>query len=365
VVIDAGIHHHWADDAEVLAYMPSGWREYLTQPARLPGKAKAMPLVPTFPYRRPGGDTLPGADATRYETVRDQVLDGLDRAVLVHGPGALAPARTNPYLATITARAINDWTRERWLDRDERLSALALVPNQLPEDAVAEIHRLGDDPRIAGVLLAANGLSKPFGHPLYHPILGAAAERGLPIVITAGGDAITETLSATMAAGMPSSYTEYAVFTSQGIATHLASLIAGGVFVKFRELKVLISGAGVTWLHAVMWRFDTDYAAYRRETPWLDVPPTEYLRRHVRIGTHPLEQPAQLVRYLEAFGGLEDLLVYGSGYPGWDTDTPDSVAGRLPEAWRQRVLHDNAHAFFRWSVRERRAAAPAPGVGVV
>jgi predicted TIM-barrel fold metal-dependent hydrolase len=369
-MIDAFIRHHWADQAEVLEFMPTGWQQYLGQPARLPGPLKSMPLAPMFPYRRPDGDTLAGADGSSYETLRDQVLDpwGVERAVLCHDLGGLSPARTNPYLARVTATAINDWTRERWLSRDERLSALLVVPNQTPDDGVAEIERLGDDPRIAGVLLAANGLSKPFGHPLYHPILAAAAERGLPVVIPAGGDAITETLSATMAAGMPSSYTEYAVFASQALATHLVSLIAEGVFVKYPDLRVLISGAGVAWMPSVLWRFDTDYAAYRRETPWLDVPPSEYLRRHVRICTYPLDvtaRPEQLTQFLRAFRGLEDLLVFGSGYPGWDTDSPESIADRIPDEWRDKILRENAQALFRWDVQPHRETPPAADVGVV
>ena len=49
------------------------------------------------------------------------------------------------------------------------------------DEAVAEIHRLGDHPQMVGVLFASNPLRRPLGDPIYHPIYAAAAEYGLAI----------------------------------------------------------------------------------------------------------------------------------------------------------------------------------------
>jgi uncharacterized protein len=356
-VIDACLHHRWANQAEVMEYMSSGWREYIGEPGSLPGGAGAIPLVPGFPYKHPDGEELPsaagdGPAGSSLQTLREQVLDPLDieLGILSFEEAMLGPAMPSTRLGAAVARAANDWTIDRWLQPEPRLRGLILVPTQVPEDAVAEIVRIGDDPRMAGVLLCVNGLGKPFGHPAYHPIYAAAAERGLPIVIHDGGDAIAETLTHPTAGGLPATYAEYDAFRPQALATHLVTLVAQGVFDRFPELRVLLVGGGVTWISALMWRFDTEYRTFRREAPWLTRKPNEYIRDHVRFATYPLERtdpPETLRRLLALHEDLDDLLIYGSGYPRRDADTPAEVADLLPVGWSEKVLAENARSFFR------------------
>jgi predicted TIM-barrel fold metal-dependent hydrolase len=348
-----------------MEYMSRGWNEFLGEPDSLPGGGGAIPILPGFPYKRPEGDRLVDAavdgavPGSSYDVLREQLLDRVHatRVVLSYDEAMLTPATPNTHLAREVARAANDWTIDRWLSRDERLASLVLVPNQVATDAVSEIERVGGNSQMVGVLMSANGLNKPFGHPAYHPIYAAAAEHGLPIVVHTGGDAIAETLTAPAAGGLPATYAEYYVFQTQPLMTHLVSMIGQGVFERFPGLRVLFVGGGVSWLPSVVWRFDTEYMAYRREAPWVRRMPSDYVRDHVRIATYPLDAPAEperLVRLLRAFPGIQDLLVYGSGYPSWDTDWPESVAERLPAEWHGKVLHENATEFFRWD-----EAAPA------
>jgi predicted TIM-barrel fold metal-dependent hydrolase len=373
-VIDTCVHHHWRTQGEIMQYMSRGWREYLGQPAGAPGGLDAIPILQLFPYLRADGDKLDGTctdggpSGSSYEVVKEQLLDrfGIDRAVLTHDRAMFTPLTPNPHLAEEIARAVNDWTVDHWLSEDDRLYALLLVPNQTPDASVAEIERMGATERMVGVLMAANGLSKPFGHPIYHPIYRAAADRDLPIVIHAGGDALSESLSHATAGGLPATYAEYAVLRAQPLMHHLVSLIAQGVFIRFPTLRVQLVGAGISWLPSLIWRFDSQYITYRREMPWLKRPPSEYLREHVRFATYPLDvtpRPEQLLRLLEAFGGFEDMLMYGSGFPNWDTDEPTVVESRLPPAWRAKVFSDNALEFFRWSARDDRKEQPISNVG--
>src|SRR5438128_1613521 len=176
--------------------MSSDWRTYLGEPGALPGGGGVRPFFGQFPsreglpfgsYSNPYGDnrrdTYPaeGPPGSDYELLRKQLLDGLgvSRALLAHGVGVLAAALPNPHLAAAVARAANDWTIDCWLDRDERLAGSVLVSSQVPDAAAAEIRRVGGDRRMAAVVLTANGLEKPLGHPVYHPIYAAAEECGL------------------------------------------------------------------------------------------------------------------------------------------------------------------------------------------
>lgn len=369
-LIDACAYHHWGSQSEVTDYLPAGWREFLRQPARIGVGIDEMDVMTLYPYHRADGDELLDEDGAlvpaSYEALRDRMLDRFDveRTVLVHRQAMYMPSTPNPHLARAFVRAANDWTLERWLARDPRLHALVLVSNQTPEDAIAEIERLAPNPQIAGVLMAANPMSKPFGHPIYHPIYRTAAEHDLPVVFHAGGDAVPEARTAHNGGGPVSTYAEYATLAPQAFMTHLVSMIVQGVFVRYPTLRVLVAGTGAAWLPAIFWRFDIEYNAYRRETPWLVERPSETLRRQIRLTTFPLDvapRPEQVRRLLGAFPGMEDILVYASGFPSWDTDTPDAVRDRIPQEWHTKVFHDNAQQLFRWSATApRREQAGAP-----
>jgi ABC-type amino acid transport substrate-binding protein len=170
--------------------------------------------------------------------------------------------------------------------RGDGLYGLAMVPNQLPGEAAREILRVARNPRFVGVVMAGNGLGKPFGHPVYHPIYTAAAECDLPVVLHAGGDATPDVITHTAGGGLPATYGEYEVLKAQPVATHLVNMIARGVFERFPGFRLLGAGAGCGWIPALFWRFDTNYKTFRREGAGA-APPAErglveqHPRRHV------------------------------------------------------------------------------------
>jgi len=365
-LIDTDVHHSWRSEADVWAYIPRQWRELAT--GELGGSLRV-----TAPYRfsyrrRPAGVRLeayplngdkPGSD---YNLLREQVLDRhhVERALLTFDT-ALNNAVPNPYFAQAVVRAINDWNVDQWLTNpDERLCSVVLIPGQLPEEAAAEIRRIGRHPRVVGALLGWNALSKPLGHPLYHPIYEAAAEMGLPLILhTAAGEHAWGPAQFN-AGGLPGSYFEMDNLFTHPTFHHLSSLIVHGAFEKFPTLRLLCVECGLSWVPWLLWNLDDHYQVLRRESIWLKRWPSEYFHEHVRFATQPLElspRPEQLTEALESMAGLEDLLCYSSDYPHWDADDPRYVAGRLPRSWHRKVFYDNARQLFRWPSR---AARPVP-----
>jgi predicted TIM-barrel fold metal-dependent hydrolase len=65
-----------------------------------------------------------------------------------------------------------------------------------------------------------------------------------------------------------------------------------------------------------------------------------------------------MVPALEAVGA-EEILMFASDYPHWDADDPLHVTRRLPQGWRDKVMYDNARAFYRWSDGPNGAARSA------
>ncbi|MEJ7704649.1 MAG: amidohydrolase family protein [Geodermatophilaceae bacterium] len=302
--------------------------------------------------RDPARRGTPGSD---YELMRTQLLDRYDveYAILGGDEGIEVSTLANPHLASALARAANDWMVQEWLGRDPRLKGSIVVAPQDPAGAAEEIRRIGEHPDMVQVIVSS-GSQRPYGDPFYWPIFQAAAEMGLPVAAHLGGQGgVNANPTGT---GPPSYFWEaHALLCETGMG-HVASLIAHGVFEKLPELRFLLIECGVAWLPAILWRLDADYKALRKETPWLDRLPSDVAREHIRLTTQPLEQPKD-VRHLwsalEAIDG-ERTLLFATDYPHWDFDDPDRV--RIPPAWRDRVLRENARELYR--LPPPRAAAP-------
>jgi predicted TIM-barrel fold metal-dependent hydrolase len=130
---------------------------------------------------------------------------------------------------------------------------------------------------------------------------------------------------------------------------HLSSFLTHGVFEKFPTLKVLFKEHGFTWVPWLIWNLDAQYPLLRRENPLVKRPPSEYFREHVFCGAQPFPDPpekGQLIELLDAFGGMEDVLVYSSDYAHWDGEDLQRVAQKLPANWHRKFFHDNAARFY-------------------
>jgi len=373
-VIDCNVLHSWASPLDIFAYLRPGWRQYVIdhipeawhdyfvgRGPRPRGVLTATPMTYELAYHNPLGDYVSGsmqpdavAAGSDLGLLRRQHLDaaGIEAALLCHGTGMLVPTLGVPRLTVEFARAINDWTIERWLSAEPRLRAAILVPTQVPDLAAEEIRRVGRRDGMVAVLLGANGLGKPFGHPAYLPIFEAAHELGLAIVIRAGGDEMVETPTSPAAGGVPGTYAESRALAPQALMSHAASLISQGVMNRYPSLRFLLLGGSVAWVTPFLWRFDTDYKAFRHDALWLKVMPSELFREYFFVGTDPFVFDVagdHLARYLETDHALHELICYASGYPDREYATPVAVERLLPAGWSARVFGENPRRFLRWS----------------
>jgi uncharacterized protein len=366
--IDPDVHHQWRDAEELIPYFSKKWREVIMRDGL--GALSLDP--PNLTYPNVTGvnkrlDTFPptgGPPGSDYATLKEQLLDkhNVTAVVLSFDTGQNAAVR-NPYFAVESARAANDWTIDRWLDgRDDRLYGAMLTANAVPEEAAKEVRRIGRHPRIVEVLMDANPLGIPFGHPIYDPIHKAAAEMGLPITFHIGMDGYG--VASPTAGGLPGSRLEFHSLLPQGMIHNLVSFITHGVFEKYPSLKLSIVEAGVAWLPWLLWSLDSNYRLMKLETPWVKRRPSEYIFEHVRMTTQPFEDTpdgSQLTDMLETIDGVEGLLCFASDYPHWDADDPYYVARKLPASWLPKIFFENALNLLRWPSSFRTlASSPSP-----
>jgi predicted TIM-barrel fold metal-dependent hydrolase len=335
-IVDCDVHCAVPSAAALAPYLPDFWRDFLAE------IEFTVPQAVRHAYPSPG-PLATDADATGYERVSREALAGVEAAILNCLFGI--ESQRNPFLAAALATAVNDWLKEEWLERDARLRASLVVVPHDTEAAVAEIERAaaGCD-RLVQVLVPARAW-EPYGNRRYWPIWRAAVEHGLAVGVHFGGLA---GLTPTPVGGLGGYAEEYAA--AGGLfQSHLLSFVAEGVFDVFPDLRVTLVESGVTWLPTFLWKVDTDWKGHRREIPWVRERPSEYVRRHVRLTTQPLDAPADdgdLDDVLRQLGGSE-LLLFASDFPHDHGCDARRLFGRFPAAEAERVAWANASEWYR------------------
>src|ERR1700736_1163307 len=122
-MIDTCIHHRWTAESEVHPYFEEGWRHYVGEPGSIAGVFGARRLVPRTRYNNPMGNDLREAEpsdgtppGSSFALLDEQVLrrNGVERALLLFDRAMFAGSHPNPFFATATIQAINDWNLDTW-----------------------------------------------------------------------------------------------------------------------------------------------------------------------------------------------------------------------------------------------------------
>jgi uncharacterized protein len=357
-IIDCDVHPQFNNGlADIVPYMTESWRQRLGFGSDVDWSKTfaaaqfVLPLVTLYvntagPQR---GDAAPpgGAPGSDPAFMAEQLLDthGIERAVLIAGQLFGIGAFPDAEIAAVVASAYNDWQQELWLEYDKRYRGAIVVPPQHPEAAVKEIERMADKPGIAAIFLPLHGIAAGKNH--YYPIYEAAQKHSLPIIFHPSGTENVYAEAPRMAA-QPTYYLEWHTGLGQIHQSNVMSMVCHGVFEKFPDLKVLIAEGGFMWAIETMLKLDRDWMGLRDEVPWLNQPPSEYIRSNVRFTTQPFPEPhdkAHLAPILDMVYASETL-VFSSDYPHWDFDDPQRALSGIEPGLRRQICVDNGRALF-------------------
>ncbi|RBI59640.1 amidohydrolase [halophilic archaeon] len=260
---------------------------------------------------------------------------------------------SQPDLAMNLMRAYNDLLLDVFLD-DYDFLGLAAVATQKPEEAAAEIDRLGNEDQIVGIYIGTSGEYPPLGDPSNDPIYRAASENDLPVVFHGNGDEFMfdfphhnkgfNNFFEVQTLGHP----------WQQMAT-MSSLLGEGVPAKFPDLNFIFLEAGIGWVPYMMHRMNKIYRMRRSEVPLLEKSPEEYLREQFYVGSQPLgepEDPEDIKRMIETLGA--DMLMFATDYPHWDFDHFEELDKYLQHYFsaeeRQKILYETPIEAFDLSL---------------
>jgi predicted TIM-barrel fold metal-dependent hydrolase len=265
----------------------------------------------------------------------------------------------NPEHEAAMCAATNAWLAHKWLgeyNAHGRYRGSIMVCPDLPETAIEEIERWSKHGGFVQVMIPPMARGS-YGLPQYFPVFEAAARHGLPVGIHINR---TPGMALLSPVGFVSYYFEFHPQYTMYYYPHVASLVMAGIFAKIPELRFVLVEGGVSWLTPFMWRLDHYWQEFGSEVPWLDKPPSEYVRKHVLVTTQPLERPSEPRRLNEYLGwmGSKQMVMFSTDYPHWDYDHPEPTLRRLPSEVRELFAYENAAGLYGFSELGGPAAPP-------
>ncbi|MBM3263660.1 MAG: amidohydrolase, partial [candidate division Zixibacteria bacterium] len=327
-LIDCDIHSTIASLKTLYPYLPDHWQDYLSESAFT---GPDMADYATGSRLSAAPDTRPenGPPGSSFEHVRTHTLDahGLTFGILTCNYWVQSVHHED--LAAALAQAINDWQVEHWLEPEPRFRASLVAPTQNPELAECEIERIGRHPGFVQIIVPVRS-DMPYGKRHFDPVYRAAVKHDLSIGIHYGGSAGHPSTPA----GWPITFLEEYAGMSQLFQSQVMSLITDGAFDRFPDLRVTLIESGFSWLPSLMWRIDKEWKGLRHEIPWVKRPPSDYMRRHIRLTTAPADLPDRPEHITQLFEqmGSEELLLHASDYPHWHgNERSDAWIEKLPK----------------------------------
>lgn len=271
--------------------------------------------------------------------IRDMDKEGIDIAVLYPSGTTSMCAVQEPYLESALYQAYNRWLADYCSPYGDRLKGLVMVSMRHPELGVAEIRRTANEPWVVGILISPHMDDFNLDDPRLHPIWQTAQELDLPIGIHAGS-------------GRP----PYAIGTEESsqnlflmhAMAHpfeqmraIASLMGGGVFDRYPQLRVTFTESGIGWVPWWLDRLEQHAKTFPNHVPLMKKSPKEHLSSG-QCFFCCLPEESTLEAVVAQIG--DDYVVYGSDYPHHDCGFPTTVA----QIEQRQNLSDTAKTKIFW-----------------
>ena len=278
--------------------------------------------------------------------IMDQEIDGVD-ADVIYGILAIGTLLKDRKILTKVYQIYNTWLVDFCQANLDRLVGLACLPNDSPELAVAELHRIAKL-GLKGADLAVHDLKMPLWHRDWDVLWAAAEDCGIPISFhTNGVPMIGMPTDAKMAEEYKLQYsaTVVTLFQLAG-AEFLASPIFSEALERHPGFKFVLGECGVSWIPFVLQRMDEE-SEDQFHALNLPLRPSEYWRRQ---GYTTFQNEATVADFVHLVG--EDNIMWGSDYPHTDGVWPDSrkiideQLGSLDESVRRKITRDNAGKLY-------------------
>jgi predicted TIM-barrel fold metal-dependent hydrolase len=343
-IIDCDVHHSYLSQKELYPFLDGIWIDRI--------KKSGFGYPQDFFRSSAGSKRLDailgnGVAGSDKDFLIEQLLEKHNISyALLNGGGIIGVSLMAEYEYPMAlAKAYNQWLSEEWLKYDERFLGSIHIAIQNPIESAEEIRIMAKNSKVKMVFLPSV-LPLPISHPFYRPVLEAINDTGLVLAFHPKQPAVST--PSTTPLGTPSTYLEWHTLAGLSYMTHIVNMVTTGIFDLLPNLKIFFIEGGISWLPSLMWRFDKNYKGLRSQAPWLKKLPSEYILKHCKFCTQPIEEPTKpeyLSQIYEMIDG-KNTIIFSTDYPHWDFDSPNTAMQNIPEDWHENILYKNAASFL-------------------
>jgi uncharacterized protein len=278
------------------------------------------------------------------ERIKDQDTDGVVAEVLYPSLGMHTFRIKDTELQIACFRVYNDWVAEFCSYNPQRMLGVGLISVRDVPKGIEELQRCAKLGLRGGMIASSPPAEKPYSHPDYDPLWRAAAELEMPLSLHAGTSSEGwEDPRATGAGTMA----EWVANSNHEVQRAFTSIILGGVFERFPELRLVSTENDVGWLPYFMYRLDYAYDHYGAQSSKpLPRRPSEYIRNQL-FATF-IDEPIEASVYKAG----QSNLMWSSDFPHGVSTWPRSrevitkILAEVPEDVRSRIIFENAAKLY-------------------
>jgi predicted TIM-barrel fold metal-dependent hydrolase len=277
------------------------------------------------------------------ERVIAQDSDSVDGEILYPSAGLWDAIKLSDdaEMKLAAAKAYNDWLAEFCAVAPDRFFGVAKVPTTSVDDAVAELQRAIDLGLKGALLDAYPSGSRVGGNPDDDPFWELVNEHQIPVSMHYGiGVEAPSIPPSGIAPGL-----------KPPMADAMLPMVAGGVFDRFPNVKVVFAHGDAGWAPHWMEFFDINYVRQKHLAQYTladdDATPSDYMRKFAWFTVH---HDRAAVRDRHILGEVH--LMWGSHFPYEDSNWPDNrqqairLTDEVSAQSRQSLLADNVGRLY-------------------
>ena len=257
----------------------------------------------------------------------------------------------SPAIAAAYAQAYNNYIFDFCKPYPDRLMPIAHITLLDVQEGVKELRRtagLG----VKAALISGYPLNgRSYGDPYFDPFWAEARELGIPVTLHVVGGLYPfhnpNFANTTLNQLADSDVWFFVLIEPPGVHLGLGSMIAGRVFDRFPDLKIVLLETGSSWMLYWFDRMDHIVDAFAGTTDMQHYP-SEYFKRQIWTSMDPDEELAPMV--VQRFGA--EKFMWGADFPHAEgqVDAVKSLRGSLnslPADAQAKILGGNAVKLYK------------------
>jgi predicted TIM-barrel fold metal-dependent hydrolase len=249
----------------------------------------------------------PRPDVNKWRGLLDE--SGIKWAALYPGRGLTINTHRSPEWGGALAQGYNNWLHDQFTAQEPRLKGVALLHLYDIPAAVAELRRCVESYGFDGAVLMTSGLPRPLGHPMYFPLYEEAERLDVAVAVHAASSNAMG-----LADGASALWEVRAMSHGAGQIISFLSMVNGGVFDAFPNLRVGYLESGCGWVPYLVDRMDRIYHGRgARLSKKMKRSPTDVLRSG-QVFVHA-ELDERMLPVVARLAERDDIFMFASDFP--------------------------------------------------